>query len=304
MPYIISVRGLVKRYGKVPALRNATFHVPEGSIAGLLGPNGSGKTTTMKILLGLLRRDSGDVEVFGMDPWTHEAEVRRRLGVLHENPNYPVNEKVRPLLVHLARIKGCRESEVDRVLRLAGLVEYSDSRIRALSRGYLQRLGLAIAMLCEPELMLLDEPTAHLDPGARLEILRLIGTLREELGATVLISSHIIPELQEVCDYAVFIQSGVVVDHGSMEELARRHGVSASYRVDARRPRLVASRLIAEEFVEAVEVLDDHVVVRVKGGAHAQAEALLSRLAAEGLVEGYELRTASLAELYARVVAG
>ncbi len=303
MPAVIAARGLVKRYGRVEALRNATFEVPEGVVAGLLGPNGSGKTTTIKILLGLLRRDGGEVEVLGLDPWAHEAEVRRRVGALHENPAYPLGERVRSLLSHLARVKGCR-GDVDRVLRLTGLSEYAEARVRALSRGYLQRLGLAIALLCEPELLLLDEPTAHLDPGARLEILRLIRTLREELGATVLISSHIIPELQEVCDYAIFIQSGVVVDHGSMEELARRHGVSASYRVEARRPRLVASRLVAEEFVEAVEVLDDYVVVRVKGGAHAQAEALLSRLAAEGLVEGYELRTASLAELYARVVAG
>jgi len=301
---VIEARGVAKRFGRVEALRNVTFRVPKGVVAGLLGPNGSGKTTTIKILLGLLRRDAGEVEVLGLDPWLNEAEVRRRVGVLHERPVYPAEERVGSLLRRVARIRGCTEGDVRRALRLVGLEGYADRRVQALSRGYLQRLGLAIALLGDPELLLLDEPTANLDPMARAEILRLIRTLREELDATVLVSSHIIPELQEVCDYAVFIQEGVVVDYGSMEELARRHGVAASYVVAARDARALASRLILEDFAEAVEVRGDRVVVRVRGGAQAAAELALSKLAAEGLVEGYELRTASLSELYARVVAG
>ena len=303
MPPIAIVRNLVKRYGRIEALRNVTFQIPEGAVAGLLGPNASGKTTTMKILLGLLRRNAGEVEVFGFDPWTDEVEVRRRTGVLHEKPIYPQDERVEALLKHVARLRGVPLSDIERVLRLAGLKEYAATQIRTLSRGYLQRLGLAIALIGEPDLLLLDEPTANLDPSARLEILRLIRTLKEELNVTVLVSSHIIPELQEVCDYAIFIQSGVVVDYGNMDELARRHRVSASYYVRTRDPRLIASRLIAEDFSEAIEVLDGAVMLRVASGMHAAAEATLSKLTAEGLVEGYELKTASLSELYLKVIA-
>lgn len=302
MPPVVVARSLAKRYGRVEALRNVTFQLPEGAAAGLLGPNGSGKTTTMKIILGLLRRDGGEVEVFGLDPWTHEAEVRKRTGVLHEKPLYPLDERVLSLLHHVARMRGCGGQDVERVLRLTGLTEYAEAKVRSLSRGYLQRLGLAIALMGDPELLLLDEPTANLDPAARLEILRLIKALKEELSVTVLISSHIIPELQEVCDYAIFIQGGVVVDYGGMEDLAKRHGASASYYVTARDPRAAATRLIAEEFAEAVEVRDDHIILKVKSGAHAQAEAFLSKLLDGGLVGGYELRSANLAELYAKIV--
>ncbi len=296
-------RGLTKSYGKVAALRNVSFHIPEGAVAGLLGPNGSGKTTTIKILLGLLKRDGGEVEVFGYDPWLEEAEVRRRVGVVHEKPLYPPDEKVGRLLRHIARMKGAPRSEVGRLLRLTGLSEYAEAKVRSLSRGYLQRLGIAIALVGDPELLLLDEPTANLDPGARVEILNLIKALQEELGATVVISSHIIPELQEVCSYAVFMQEGVVLDHGGMGELARKYGVPARYFVTARDLRLLASELIKEEFAKSVELGDGYLTLHVEGGAYAAAEVALARLAERGLVESYEIRTASLGELYSRIVA-
>lgn len=303
MSPVVIAQGVTKSYSKTEALRNVSFHLPEGAVAGLLGPNGSGKTTTIKILLGLLRRDKGKVEVFGYDPWLEEAEVRKRVGVVHEKPLYPPDERVDRLLRHIARMKGAPQSEVERLLHLTGLSEYANRKVRALSRGYLQRLGIAIALVGDPELLLLDEPTANLDPSARKDILRLIKTLQEELEATVMISSHIVPELQEVCDYAVFIQEGVILDYGGMDELARKYSVSAHYFVTAKNVRLLASELVKEEFAESVELGDGYLTLRVKGGAYAAAEVAIIKLAERGLVESYELRTASLGELYSKVIA-
>ncbi|MEM1509559.1 MAG: ABC transporter ATP-binding protein [Thermofilaceae archaeon] len=303
MPSVVIAQGVAKSYGKTEALRNVSFHLPEDTVAGLLGPNGSGKTTTIKILLGLLRKDKGEVEVFGCDPWLEEAEVRRRVGAVHEKPLYPLDERVSRLLRHTVRMKGAPQNEVGRLLHLTGLSEYADMKVRALSRGYLQRLGIAIALVGDPELLLLDEPTANLDPSARKDILRLIKTLQEELGATIMVSSHIVPELQEVCDYAVFIQEGIVLDYGSMDELARKYSVSAHYFITAKNVRLLASELVKEEFVESVELGDGYLTLRVKGGAYTAAEVTIAKLAEKGLVENYELRTASLGELYSKVIA-
>ncbi|WP_460024624.1 ABC transporter ATP-binding protein [Infirmifilum sp. SLHALR2] len=298
----IRVKGLSKRFGKNYAIREATFEVPEGAAAALLGPNGAGKTTTIKVLLGLLRPSGGDVEVLGHDPAREEVEVRRLAGVLHEKPYYPPGVTVGRLLTHVARMRGLGDGEVSRVLRFMGLEQYAFTPVRALSRGYLQRLGLAIAVLGEPPLLLLDEPTANLDPGARGEILGLIRSLKEELSTTILISSHIIPELQQVCDYAVFISQGVVLEHGRLHELGRRRGVATSFLVRSRSPREAAAEIIRESFARSVEVRGSEVLVAVEGEKLGEAELFLRQLAEVGMVEEYRPYTASLGELYERVV--
>ncbi len=297
---VIEVRGLAKRFGRVQALRDVTFAVPRGRVAGLLGPNGSGKTTTLKILVGLLRRDWGEVRVFGMDPWLLGPEVREKMGVLHEKPLYPRGARVSTLLRYAARLRGYSYSDALRVARLVGIEGLLGYTVSALSRGYLQRLGIALALLGDPELLVLDEPTANLDPLARAELLRLIKVLHRDLGVTVLVSSHIIPELADVCDYAVFISGGVTLDWGSLEELNRKYGVVSVYEVSTPRPRELARELISLDYVYGVDVHGGLLRVRVAGEASPE---LLNVLAEMGVdIESVRHVGGELGQLYSKVV--
>lgn len=299
---MIAFEGVVKRFGATEALRGATFTVPKGVVAGLLGPNGAGKTTTIKIAAGLLRRDEGRVSVLGLDPWEQGEELRERVGVLHERPAYPPDVPVKVLLRHVARIRGLGWEDALQAAKLAGVERYLERPVSALSRGYLQRLGLAIALLGEPELLLLDEPTANLDPSARREVLAAIKTLGEEMGATIVISSHIIPEMEQVCNYAVIISGGAVLAQGSLTDLATAFGAEVEFVARSREPRRLASLLVSEEGVRGVEVEGDRVVARAASSARQQLEALLEKARLEGLALGWELRSRSLGEVYERAV--
>jgi ABC-type multidrug transport system ATPase subunit len=299
---VIAFEGVVKRFGATEALRGATFTVPKGVVAGLLGPNGAGKTTTIKIAAGLLRRDGGRVSVLGLDPWEQGEELRERVGVLHERPAYPPDVPVKVLLRHVARIRGLGWEDALQAAKLAGVERYLERPVSALSRGYLQRLGLAIALLGEPELLLLDEPTANLDPSARREVLAAIKTLGEEMGATIVISSHIIPEMEQVCNYAVIISGGAVLAQGSLTDLATAFGAEVEFVARSREPRRLASLLVSEEGVRGVEVEGDRVVARAASSARQRLEALLEKARLEGLALGWELRSRSLGEVYERAV--
>ena len=299
---VIEVKSLYKSYGSTVALRGATFSIPKGVIAGLLGPNGSGKTTTLKILVGLLKKDRGEARVFGLDPWENSVEVKERVGILHEKPLFPTDIKVCVLLRHLAKLKGYSESEVKRVARLTGLDRYLDYRVRSLSRGYLQRLGIAQALIGDPELLLLDEPTANLDPLARREILRLIKVLKEDLGVTALISSHIIPELQEVCNYAVFIKNGVVADYGDLEELSRKYSAESVYEVVLEKPRDLASELIKLDIIKGVEVEKEVLRIKVETKYLSEFNDILESLKTTYSIRKVRFTEADLGDIYGKTV--
>lgn len=299
---VVEFKDVAKSYGRVFALKGASFRLPRGVLAGLLGPNGSGKTTTLKLAAGLLRRNSGLIEVFGVDPWVNCVEVRARIGLLHERPLYPGNVRVKDLLGFLARLRGYGAEEALRVARLVGLGDYMEYRVYHLSRGYLQRLGLAQALIGDPDLLLLDEPTANLDPMARLEILRLISALKRELKVTVIVSSHIIPELREVCDYAIFISGGVVTAYGPLEDLSKAFPVEAEYEVVTPAPRELASRLVSEDFVKAVEIRDERLKVRVSGQGLEEFLRLIEEFRTKGSVLEIRHVGADLGDLYARII--
>ena len=295
---------VVKRYKGVYALRKASFRVPEGRLVGLIGPNGAGKTTSIKIVLGALKPDEGVVSVLGMDPWEEGDRVRKHIGFLPEKPIYPKHVKVYDLLKFVARLRGASRGDIERIARLAGIQKYLYSRVWALSRGYLQRLGLALAFLGDPDLLLLDEPTANLDPGARMEVLDLIKTFQEDLGATAIVSSHILPELERIIDYVVFINKGRIEDYGDLKYLAEKYRGVVAYTVRSPKPSIVAREIAANVPIRGLRVDSESVLVEVESSAALSLENFLQNLAARGLVAGYEARGGGLEEFYKKITGG
>jgi ABC-2 type transport system ATP-binding protein len=223
---MIHVSNLTKYYGDYAAVRDVSFDVPAGQIVGFLGPNGAGKTTTMRMLAGYLGATSGQAAIDGLDVFYKPVEVRRRIGYMPENcPLYP-EMRVIEYLRFRAGIKGIhgprRESRLEYVLGRCWLSDVRRQLIGTLSKGYRQRVGLADALLAEPPVLILDEPTAGLDPTQIRETRKLI----RELGTqhTMLLSTHILSEVEMACDSVIIINQGVVIADGSLDDVRKKHG--------------------------------------------------------------------------------
>ena len=231
MSAAIVTSGLVKRYRKVHALRGLDLIVPQGSVCGFLGPNGAGKTTTMRILMGLSKPTSGTASVLGTDVAGNGLRVRSRVGYLSQDPSFFPRFRARDVLRFVARryvhgSRGAIEERVAETLTLVGLTERSDRRVQALSGGERQRLGIGQAVIGNPELLILDEPSVGLDPEGRAEVLNLIDTLRERM--TIFYSSHILDDVQRIADHLVILDHGEIIEQGPMEDYL---GAGATYRV-------------------------------------------------------------------------
>ncbi|WP_423430709.1 ABC transporter ATP-binding protein [Limisphaera sp. 4302-co] len=230
-PCMIEVRDLTKRYGNRVAIRGVSFTVAQGEIVGLLGPNGAGKSTTMRILAGFLPATYGTARVAGHDVARESLEVRRRIGYMPENnPLYP-EMRVVEYLRFRARLKGLRgrraRERVERVLEQCGLTEVRRRLIGQLSKGYRQRVGLADALVHEPDLIILDEPTIGLDPHQIRSVRELIKSLAGR--HTVLLSTHILPEAEMICHRMLILWDGQVLAAGTPAELEQR--LSADHQV-------------------------------------------------------------------------
>ncbi len=219
---MIRVQNLTKYYGNFPALRDVSFEVEKGEVLGLLGPNGAGKTTTMRILTGYMPPSSGTATVAGFDVFRDSIEVRRRIGYLPETvPLYP-EMTVRGYLDFMARLRRVehRQRRVHEVMEKVRILDHADSRIGKLSKGYRQRLGLAQALLHDPEVLILDEPTIGLDPRQIIEARELIRDLGED--HTVILSTHILPEVSQTCNRVVIINEGQIAAEDTPERLTAR----------------------------------------------------------------------------------
>ena len=221
---MIEAQHLTKDYGSVVAVRDVSFSVGAGEVVGFLGPNGAGKTTTLRILAGFLGATSGSVSIAGFDVARQSLEARARLGYMPEAaPLYP-ELRVREYLAFRAALKrvGRRERKVavSRALEQAAVLDVAETPIGQLSKGYRQRVALADALVANPPLLILDEPTAGLDPNQIIEVRRLV----RELGKshTILLSTHILPEVEAVCDRALVIAGGRLVAEGTLAELKAR----------------------------------------------------------------------------------
>ena len=220
---MIEVQHLTKRYGDLTAVSDISFSVASGQILGFLGPNGSGKTTTMRIITGFLPATDGTVKVSGFDIFEDSFEVRKRIGYLPETPPLYNDMTVASYLRFVARLKGMPRAQIaealDRALSRCGLTQVTDRVTGHLSKGYRQRVGLAQAIIHNPDVLILDEPTVGLDPQQIIEI----RTLIKELAGThtVVLSTHILPEVAQVCEKVVIINAGRVVKEDMIVDLTK-----------------------------------------------------------------------------------
>ena len=234
---MIEVQHLTKRYGRVTAVDDVSFRVERGEILGFLGPNGAGKTTTMRILTGYMPATEGRASVAGLDIFDKPIEAKRRIGYLPETPPLYPDMTVREYVDFVARIKGVpskeRRERVDTVMKRAHVADMADRHCAKLSKGYRQRVGLAQALVHNPEVLILDEPTAGLDPKQIIETRDLIRSLAGD--HTIILSTHILPEVSQTCQRVVIINRGRVVAVDTPDNLtARLRGAETLYvQVDA-----------------------------------------------------------------------
>ncbi len=231
---MIETKKLCKNFGDLVAVDNLDLHIEAGDIFGFIGPNGAGKTTTMRILVTLLEPTRGEAFIDGLNVARQGRDVRRRVGYMPDFMGVYDDLKVFEYLEFFAAAFGIeyrkREAIVDGVLELTDLVSKRNAPVDSLSRGMQQRLGLARVLIHDPKVLILDEPASGLDPRARIEIRELLRELKR-MGKTIMISSHILSELEEICDRIGIIERGQFVFSGSLEEIRPRLGIQSKMRV-------------------------------------------------------------------------
>jgi ABC-2 type transport system ATP-binding protein len=223
--YVIQTQGLTKNFGEVQAIKDLDLKVPKNAIVGFLGPNGAGKSTTIRLLLGLNRPNAGSGQIFGMDITKDSLNIRRRVGYLAQQPHFYKDMTARQILDYTARFffsgpKSGIDARVEEMLVLVELEDKADRPVRGFSGGERQRLGIAQAQINNPELLILDEPAAALDPMGRLAVLRIMERLRQH--ATIFYSTHILDDVQRVSDHVIILNQGKLIAQGSIEHLLQQ----------------------------------------------------------------------------------
>ena len=225
MSATVEARGVAKRYGSLLAVADLNFEAAEGEILGVLGPNGAGKTTAIRVLTTILAPTHGTFAVAGI-PHTRAAEIRRRIGVLPESAGYPEHQTGEEYLRYHARLYGRSRAGARAVAAVlldeVGLADRARSLISTYSRGMRQRLGIARALVNEPQVVFLDEPTLGLDPAGQRQMLAIVRRIAQERGATVLLSTHLLAEVEETCSRVLILNRGRVVALGTVAEVAAR----------------------------------------------------------------------------------
>lgn len=221
METILSIENLNKRFGPVHAVKNVSLEIQKGNVYGILGPNGSGKSTTLGIVLNVVNKTSGDYSWFGGTMQTHEA--LKKVGAIIERPNFYPYMTARENLELVCKIKGTPYSKVSEKLALVGLLDRENSKFRTFSLGMKQRLAIASALLNDPEILILDEPTNGLDPQGIHQIRDIIKQIASQ-GTTILLASHLLDEVEKVCSHVLILRKGEVLYSGSVDAMTSHEG--------------------------------------------------------------------------------
>lgn len=288
----VEIQGVSQRYGSMTVLHDLSLNLGEGEVLGLFGHNGAGKTTSMKLILGLLAPSEGQVKVLGRAP--NDPQVRRQLGYLPENVTFYPQLSGRETLRHFARLKGAALGQVDELLEQVGLAHAADRRVKTYSKGMRQRLGLAQALLGEPRLLLLDEPTVGLDPIATQDLYQLIDRLRQR-GTSIILCSHVLPGVEAHINRAAILAKGRLQAVGSLSHLRAEAGLPVRIRASGISERDSwlqrwtdaghSARGLSETSLEVVAI-NGHKLV------------LLRQLLGESEPEDIEIHQPSLEDLY------
>lgn len=288
----VEIQGVSQRYGNMTVLHDLNLNLGEGEVLGLFGHNGAGKTTSMKLILGLLAPSEGQVKVLGRAP--NDPQVRRQLGYLPENVTFYPQLSGRETLRHFARLKGAALGQVDELLEQVGLAHAADRRVKTYSKGMRQRLGLAQALLGEPRLLLLDEPTVGLDPIATQDLYQLIDRLRQR-GTSIILCSHVLPGVEAHINRAAILAKGRLQAVGSLSQLRAEAGLPVRIRASGISERDSwlqrwtdaghSARGLSETSLEVVAI-NGHKLV------------LLRQLLGESEPEDIEIHQPSLEDLY------
>jgi ABC-2 type transport system ATP-binding protein len=301
---VIETQGLTKHYGEVVAVDGLSLAVEHGQVFGLLGPNGSGKTTTILMLLGLTEPTQGMVRVLGLDPMRDPLSVKARVGYIPDQIGFYNELTARENLIYIAKLNGLRRDEayrrIDQALGQMGLAEVADRPVATFSHGMRQRLAVADTLIKRPQLIIMDEPTQGLDPQATREFLAVISDLKGK-GITILLSSHLLYQVQAVCDRVGLFHRGHMVLEGSVKELAQRV-LGGAYRV------YVEAEGPDPALEEALRRLPDVIAVthsaarryELEAGRDLRTEAAQAVIACGGRLFSLDLAELSLDEVYTR----
>jgi ABC-2 type transport system ATP-binding protein len=297
---MIEVEHVTKRYGPTLAVSDLSFEVQKGEILGFLGPNGAGKTTTMRIITGYLPASEGTVRVAGFDVAEEPLEVKRRIGYLPESPPVYPDMTVTEYLAFVGRIKGVPRADlkkrVDEICERTAVADVRDRQIGKLSKGYRQRVGLAQALIHNPDVLILDEPTAGLDPKQIIETRELIKGLAGQ--HTIVLSTHILPEVSKTCQRVVVINAGRIAAVGEPDELTRRLQGFETVLVTAEGPggeiKSKLERVTGVNLVEQREATDGRATFEVHAEKGHDVRAELARAVVESRWNLLELKTSGL----------
>jgi ABC-2 type transport system ATP-binding protein len=305
MSRAVQASGIARRYGSVMAVEDLTFAVEAGEILGVLGPNGAGKTTAIRVLTTMLEPTRGTFEIAGV-PSSRPAEIRARIGVLPESTGYPGRQTGEEYLRYYARLYGhgrpSARAVADTLLAEVGLSERRRSLIDAYSRGMRQRLGIARALVNEPEVVFLDEPTLGLDPAGQRQVLATVRRIARERGATVLLSTHLLAEVEETCSRVLILNKGRVAAEGTVADITRRAAAprSARLRVTPEQGERAAS-LLTTAGVERVELVRDQpglLAITLPNGGSPANEWLVVLTGAGVPLLSFELEGARLSDAF------
>ncbi|MEK8180166.1 ATP-binding cassette domain-containing protein [Flavobacterium buctense] len=260
---ILSINKLNKRYGKIHAVKDVSLEIHKGNVYGILGPNGSGKSTTLGIVLNVVNKTSGDYSWFGGALQTHEA--LKKVGAIIERPNFYPYMSAKENLELVCKIKGINYSKVDEKLEVVGLIDRKDSKFKTFSLGMKQRLAIASALLNDPEILILDEPTNGLDPQGIHQIRDIIRLIASQ-GTTILLASHLLDEVEKVCSHVLVLRYGEILYSGTVDGMVAHE---AYFELQANDTKKLVDTIKSHPDIEKVSETEGKVIVHFKNEVDA-----------------------------------